>query len=66
MDYFSLNGLSGDLSTAKQIDRESLTNNNGIVTLVVRVSIYLYNIYYIFTFIMFLIFIILCFINLGP
>lgn len=38
MDYFSLDGLSGDLSTTKPIDRESLLNNNGIITLVVRVS----------------------------
>jgi len=41
MDYFSLDSLSGDLSTAKQIDRESLSNNNGIITLIVRVSIQL-------------------------
>ncbi|XP_022160935.1 cadherin-87A isoform X1 [Myzus persicae] len=36
MDYFSLDGLSGDLSTAKPIDRETLSNNNGIITLTVR------------------------------
>ncbi|VVC44201.1 Hypothetical protein CINCED_3A007173 [Cinara cedri] len=36
MDYFSLDGLSGDLSTAKPIDRESLSDNNGIITLIVR------------------------------
>ncbi|XP_025413054.1 cadherin-87A isoform X2 [Sipha flava] len=36
MDYFSLDGLSGDLTTAKPIDRESLSNNNGIITLTVR------------------------------
>lgn len=36
MDYFSLDGLSGNLSTAKPIDRETLTNNNGIITLTVR------------------------------
>jgi len=40
MDYFSLDGLSGDLSTAKPIDRETLSNNNGIITLTVRVSIH--------------------------
>lgn len=39
MDYFSLDGLTGDLNTAKKIDRESLSNNNGIITLTVRVSI---------------------------
>jgi len=39
MDYFLLDSLSGNLSTAKQIDRESLSNNNGIITLIVRVSI---------------------------
>lgn len=37
MDYFSLDGLSGNLSIAKPIDRESLLNNNGIITLTVRV-----------------------------
>ncbi|XP_050430558.1 cadherin-87A [Adelges cooleyi] len=36
MDYFSLDGLSGELFTAKLIDRESLMNNNGIITLTVR------------------------------
>jgi len=41
MDYFSLDGLSGDLSTAKPIDRETLSNNNGIITLTVRVSIHM-------------------------
>jgi len=40
MDYFSLDGLSGNLSTAKPIDRETLTNNNGIITLTVRVSMH--------------------------
>jgi len=44
MDYFSLDGLSGDLSTAKPIDRETLSNNNGIITLTVRVSIHNMNI----------------------
>lgn len=44
MDYFSLDGLSGDLSTAKPIDRETLSNNNGIITLTVRVSIHTMNI----------------------
>jgi len=39
MDYFSLDGLTGDLSTAKSIDRESLFNNNGIISLTVRVNI---------------------------
>lgn len=39
MDYFSLDGLTGDLTTAKSIDRESLFNKNGIITLTVRVSI---------------------------
>lgn len=38
MDYFFLDGLSGSLSTAKPIDREVLSNNNGIITLIVRVS----------------------------
>lgn len=42
MDYFSLDGLSGNLTTAKPIDRESLLNNNGIITLTVRVSICLF------------------------
>lgn len=49
MDYFSLDGLSGNLSTAKLIDRESLLNNNGIITLTVRVCKHLfifYNIYF--------------------
>lgn len=41
MDYFSLDGLSGDLNTAKPIDRETLSNNNGIITLTVRVSIHM-------------------------
>ncbi|XP_026808223.1 cadherin-87A [Rhopalosiphum maidis] len=36
MDYFYLDGLSGNLSTAKPIDRETLSNNNGIITLTVR------------------------------
>lgn len=40
MDYFSLDSLSGNLSTAKPIDRETLTNNNGIITLTVRVSMH--------------------------
>lgn len=39
MDYFSLDGLTGELNTAKLIDRESLFNNNGIIILTVRVSI---------------------------
>lgn len=39
MDYFSLDGLSGELSSAKPIDRETLSNNNGIIKLTVRVSI---------------------------
>lgn len=43
MDYFSLDGLTGDLSTAKSIDRESLFNNNGIISLTVRVNIQLLN-----------------------
>jgi hypothetical protein len=46
MDYFSLDGLSGDLTTAKPIDRESLSNNNGIITLTVRVSLNLYILFY--------------------
>jgi hypothetical protein len=44
MDYFYLDGLSGNLSTAKPIDRETLSNNNGIITLTVRVSIHDMNI----------------------
>lgn len=51
MDYFSLDGLSGNLSTAKLIDRESLLNNNGIITLTVRVCKHLFSseeMYYIF------------------
>lgn len=42
MDYFSLDSLSGNLSTAKLIDRESLSNSNGIITLIVRVSIHIH------------------------
>lgn len=45
MDYFSLDSLSGDLSVAKQIDRESLSNNNGIITLIVRVSVLISKLY---------------------
>lgn len=46
MDYFSLDGLSGDLTSAKPIDRELLSNNNGIITLTVRVSLNLHTIFY--------------------
>ncbi|XP_050531653.1 cadherin-87A [Daktulosphaira vitifoliae] len=36
MDYFSLDKQSGELTTAKLIDRETLMNNNGIITLTVK------------------------------
>lgn len=53
MDYFSLDGLSGDLTTAKPIDRETLSNSNGIITLTVRVSLNLFiTIYLVFVYIL--------------
>lgn len=38
MDYFLLNEKSGELRTAKPLDREALPDSTGLITLTVRVS----------------------------
>lgn len=38
MDYFLLDSKNGELRTAKPLDKESLPDATGLITLTVRVS----------------------------
>lgn len=40
MDYFLLNATTGELRTARPLDREILPDATGIITLSVRVRVY--------------------------
>lgn len=43
MDYFLLNAKTGELHTARPLDREALPDSTGIIVLTVRVSILIKN-----------------------
>lgn len=53
MDYFLLDAVTGELRTARPLDRESLDNPAGVLVLNIKVSVILVNMvqrFYISTF----------------
>lgn len=43
MDYFLLDAKTGELHTARPLDREALADSTGIIVLTIRVSIFIKN-----------------------
>lgn len=42
MDYFLLDAVTGELRTAKPLDKEALEDSTGVLTLIIRVLCYAY------------------------
>lgn len=42
MDYFLLDAVTGELRTAKPLDKEALEDSTGVLTLIIQVLCYVY------------------------